>query len=185
MESMPFRMELTDHDGTPIMTNRPSITFLEPFYSALPSQLVITDCDKTQHCPVCLQQIRIRPCIFSKSHLLSLRLIEKATKVGVPVFAFDIGRELGRVIYCTYTQNKYWGLIQQDENGGWWLTPVGQVFLDGDAEIPEQLWIYNDAPVKVDGKESGHLHVTEVKMPDKVTREGIAQESVNLEANQF
>lgn len=119
--------------------------FFRPKVINMPEGLEMIIGVKTKNamrCPHCHQKTLLRPKMLTKDVLKPLKFAATRTSIT----AKDIKQRFDEVAYATFTQLKYWELIEKtgDTGNSWQITEHGRRFLNEEIRIPEYVWVYND-----------------------------------------
>jgi len=125
----------------------------------LPDGFELTDPTRSIECPTCTQSVYVRSIALSKAHIKALRCMYE---LGGRITANDMAN-LGRSVYCNYSQLKYWGLIESNADACHKLTLSGVEFIEGKLALPRKLYVFNDLVRDVPLPDGGVAYIHEIK----------------------
>ena len=105
--------------------------------------------EEDNFCPCCDQRARRYPRTLHSS--MAAGLI-RATRL-FSFKPFKIDRDLGRQFSSDFAKLRFWGLIEECEDGHWGLTILGLNFVNVYATVPSTANIYNNTLVSLSGKQ--------------------------------
>lgn len=132
------------------------------FAEPLPPGFVPADMAKgSARCPCCDQFTVLRPVVMSYVLVRALRIMELIQASGKLTKGDDMANH-GRTVYCTYSQLKFWRLIEKQGEAEWIITARGIEFLAGTVQVPRQVWVFNNAVRDVELDNGGLIYIHQV-----------------------
>jgi hypothetical protein len=107
-----------------------------------------------KHCPHCGAAMN------EHRHVLSKAIVGALRKLYAKGNATNL-RELGltRNEWDNFQKLRYWGLVYQvkiegrRQNGVWWLTKRGGLFVRGELAVPKRVWTYRGERIRYEGED--------------------------------
>lgn len=159
-----------------------------PYIIAIPTGLEVlyTAQDHKSECVTCHQQTLLRKKQLSEwSRDVIKAIIESFNGSVTPA---QIKNGLGAISYSNYTSLKYWEIIEERVIGGenkWCITDIGKRFYNGEIELPEVLWVFNDVPRFVPPEFYGEwITINDLRPQGDISRQSVVAESIKLDSTQ-
>ena len=159
-----------------------------PHIIAIPTGLEVlyTAQDHRSECVTCHQQTLLRKKQLSEwSRDVIKAIVDIFSGSVTPA---QIKNRLGAISYSNYTSLKYWGIIEEKLVGGenkWCITDIGKRFYNGEIELPEVLWVFNDVPRFVPPEFYGRwVTIHDLQSQGDISRQSVVAESIKLDSTQ-
>lgn len=131
-------------------------------------------------CVHCDQQIYLRAVDLSSQLLYALKKIRDINDTQMRAATSEDMAKCGRVVYCNYTQLKYWSLIET-EASGWRVSELGRAFLAGELELESRLYVFSDEVREHEDLSIQLITVADMKIYTPPTnRDKVREEMVGL-----